>query len=427
MFYVTLPLLIVIGLLIILVNLFTLATIFSSRLLTKPANYPIIFFLITATVQGFVVVPAYTLKHLKFEQKAAWICDLFRFPYFLCGHLLTLNLVLVCIDRLIATKYPLRYPKIVTRTSMTIAIIVETAVIFVVDLIPFGNKVRSDAGDKCVYLPWAEWSIAVIFGTIIVPLVFLTVSYAYIWVIAFRLHTSHPDLDGHRKISITKMFSRSMGKILELRATKTSALLIGVFVICWSPIAVYYLVENICGLCIMELFDENERPLVGFSVKAISFTSSILSPLAYCWRTREFQKELRKNLHKRRWKAARIALSFVSGGSGREKKFKPNQLASNCEGNDNDGKARSISEASDAKTNGNNNCIGDVEFVVERYTQRNMSPYGSQNHFHHTEDSDFANGMKVLSNTPTKTLGLKNLSVEFVDKRFPQQGETSSL
>ena len=309
--FITVSILVLVGLLIILVNLFTLATILSSRLLVKPANYPIIFFLLTATFQGFVVVPAYCLKKLEFDKKFNWICDLFRFPYFLCGHLLTLNLVLVCIDRIIAIKYPLRYEEIVTRASMITGIVVETIIVFIVDLMPFGNT-QDRSGDYCAYQPWAEWNIAVTTATIVVPLVFLTVSYAWIWLIALRLVNKQPTLDGRRKVSLTKSISNHVSKIFELRATKTSALLIGVFVLCWSPIAIYYLVENICGLCISQLLSKRMESHVSFMVKVMTFTSSILSPLAYCWRTREFKRELRKNLNKRRWKAARIALSFVT-------------------------------------------------------------------------------------------------------------------
>lgn len=226
MLYISLPLLILVGLLIILVNLFTLATIFSSRSLTKPANYPIILFLITATVQGFVVVPMYSLKHLKYDARFPWICDVFRFPYFVCGHLLTLSLVLVCIDRIIATKYPLRYRKIITRAKMLFTMVVVTIVVIAVDLMPFGNKVPTETnlGDKCAYIPWVEWSVSVITGTIIIPLIFLTISYFYIWLIALRLSKGQPKPStvGRRKVSITKAFSQNISKILELRADRKS-------------------------------------------------------------------------------------------------------------------------------------------------------------------------------------------------------------
>ena len=310
MTFILIPILAVIGVMIIVVNLFTLVTMFTSSQLLKPANYPIISFLITAMVQGFFVVPVYCVKLLDFEYKPSWICDVFRFPYFVCAHLLPLNLVLVCIDRIIAIKLPLRYEAIVTRFSMLTGIISEIIIVVIIDLLPFGN-VSPDRLESCVYVPWPTWSVSVIILTILLPFAFLTLTYVWIWIIALRLADSPHGTNCKKKGPFYEQFSKRIKKILELRATKTSALLVGVFILCWGPIAIYYLVENICGHCISLLFSKVAQIYVGFAVKCFSFISSILSPLAYCWRTREFQREFRRNLAKRHWRAAKIALSFL--------------------------------------------------------------------------------------------------------------------
>lgn len=308
--FILIPILAVVGVMIIVVNLFTLVTMFTSPQLLKPANYPIISFLITAMVQGFFVVPVYCIKLLDFEYKPNWICDVFRFPYFVCSHLLPLNLVLVCIDRIIAIKLPLRYEAVVTRFSMLIGIISEIVVVIIIDLLPFGN-VSPDRLENCIYVPWPTWSVSVIILTILLPFAFLTLTYVWIWIIALRLAETPHGLNCRKKGSFYEQFAKRIKKILELRATKTSALLVGVFILCWGPIAIYYMVENLCGQCISLLLDKVAQTYVGFAVKCVSFISSILSPLAYCWRTREFQREFRRNLAKRHWRAAKIALSFL--------------------------------------------------------------------------------------------------------------------
>ena len=303
------PILTFIAFSIVVINILTLSTIFTSPQLLKPGNYPIISFLVTALIQGFFVVPAYSIKQLRLNYTSTWICDIFRFPYFVCSHLLTLNLVIVCVDRIIAIKLPLRYDAIVTRFNMLAAISIETIAVVIMDVLPFAN-VNTD--DECFYTPWSSWSISVIVITVLFPIVFLSLTYAWIWLIAFRVADDTSNTICDERTSLKKKLSARVTKVLELRATKTASLLIGVFIICWGPSAVYYLVENLCGHCITVLFNKKAREIVSLSVKLISFTSSIISPFVYCWRTREFQREFKKSLTRRHWRAARIALSFMN-------------------------------------------------------------------------------------------------------------------
>ena len=317
--FIVIPLLAGVGVAIVIVNLLTLATIFSSPQLLKPSNYPIISFLITALIQGFVVVPAYCIKRLDFAYKPKWICDVFRFPYFVCGHLLTLNLVLVCVDRIIAIRLPLRYESIINRFTMTVGVAIETFLVVLVDLLPFGNVPDHDG---CVYHPWPSWNVTVIVLAIFVPFLFLTLTYAWIWLIALRVAEDPQRKRCSKAVSVKKKISRRVVKILELRATKTASLLVGVFVLCWGPIAIYYFVENVCGRCISVLFSSSAQNHVGFIVKVMSFFSSIISPFAYCWRTREFQREFERNLTRRHWRAAGIALTFMKRASKEKGSFK---------------------------------------------------------------------------------------------------------
>ena len=306
--FVTVPILLIIGLSIVVVNILTLSTIFTSPQLIKPGNYPIISFLVTALIQGFFVVPAYCIKQLRLDFTSNWICDVFRFPYFLCSHLLTLNLVIVCIDRIIAIRFPLRYDAIVTKCNMMMAICAKTFAVLIIDLLPFAN---GNANDECLYVPWPSWSITVVVITVFIPIIFLTLTYAWIWLIALRVAEHAPSTKCDERASLKIKITAKVTKMLELRATKTTSLLVGVFVICWAPSAVYYLVENLCNDCITVLFSKKVRNIVSLSVKLISFSSSIISPFVYCWRTREFQREFKKGLTRRHWRAARIALTFM--------------------------------------------------------------------------------------------------------------------
>ncbi len=299
--------LIILGLLIVIVNIGTLVVLFTCKRLIKPANYPIISFLITGILQGLIVVPAYCIKRV--ELSGTWSCDVFRFSYFLCGHMLTLNVQLIAFDRVAAIGFPFKYSAIVTKCK-SITIIIVTWVIFtIIDIIPFIYGIDNRT-DDCSYIPWADWSISVIVLTIMIPLVTITGIYIWIWVLA--IHHAKAIAEATQSSSSRAPGSKRDHFRLESRATKTSALLVGIFFVCWAPIGIYYMVENLCGDCITNEISVESQEDFKFAVKVISFTSCIFTPLAYCWRTREFKRELRQSLRKNGWKVAGISVEFLN-------------------------------------------------------------------------------------------------------------------
>ena len=305
--------LIVVGSGIVTVNIFTIFTITLSNKLRTPAYFPIISFLAAALIQGFVVVPSYIAKRWNDPEHPKWICALFRFPYFLCGHLQTLSLMAVSIDRILAITYPLHYSTIITRTKMLVGLLLMWTGVISADIMPFVP--RDDAMKSCPYRPWKEWSLSVIIISIIIPFVVICICYIRIWFIA---------LQHARKLLRTNTIAPSPSRpqqnttswpllsAVELKATKTSALIIGVYLACWGPIGIYYMITNVCYSCIYGPDGDNIKSNIGFAVKIISFVSSILSPVAYCWRNTEFKEEFRRKFYRRKWRAANHALQPVS-------------------------------------------------------------------------------------------------------------------
>lgn len=84
---------------------------------------------------------------------------------------------------------------------------------------------------------------------------------------------------------------------LELKATKTSLILLFVYMLCWGPLGMFYMIDNFCENCLTE--DNKELADARFSVKILCFMSSLFAPLLYCWRTKEFRREvMRMYCHK---------------------------------------------------------------------------------------------------------------------------------
>ena len=88
-------------------------------------------------------------------------------------------------------------------------------------------------------------------------------------------------------------------RALEMKATKTSVLLVAVYILCWGPIGIMYLIDNYCLHCIS---NDKQLELDRFVVKLISFLSSVFIPLVYCWKTKEFRNEIFRYTCKKRYR-----------------------------------------------------------------------------------------------------------------------------
>lgn len=295
----------VVGISTIIINSATLWIVFTSQRLRKPAYYPIVSFVITGILEGAIVVPVYCIKRLELPDSPNWVCDLFRFPYFLCGHMLTLSILLVAIERVVAIKFTFRHRSL-TRQSTMFAILSCLWLVFItIDILPFVHGAKQNK--SCKYVPWREWSVAVLLLTIVLPMIIIVASYAWIWRQAVKHAERIQASSAKQSCSQTKRFKYR----IELRATRTTLLLVGIFFITWAPIGIYYLVENVCNDCVAKSMSPAAQENFRIWVKIISFTTCIFSPLAYCWRTREFRHELISSMHNRNMRVPALAIQFV--------------------------------------------------------------------------------------------------------------------
>ena len=139
---------ILIGVLVSAFNIFTISIILSSKKLRRPFNYPTISVLLGATLQSLLTTPAYALKQLDERiphYPEPWICDLARFPYLLCGHILKISFMAVSFDRLFAVKYPYQYKSFIKKRRYIISIILTWVIVIFIDTLPFfpndGSKI----------------------------------------------------------------------------------------------------------------------------------------------------------------------------------------------------------------------------------------------------------------------------------------------
>ena len=220
------------------------------------------------------------------------------------------------------------------------------------DLIPFLPFGKERDYEGCRYVPRRDWGVIVIMCFNVIPFFIIALNYFIIWKVAMKmtfkefyikesLSTNNSLNSGSESVRLTSLQTKhtreenngngagltencpltekekadknenillqktteqgekksskrhNSRKLLrmawEMKATKTSVMLLIVYLLCWAPLGILYMIDHICWNCISE--DESSS-LKRFVVKIISFLSSLLLPIVYCWRTKEFRHEL---------------------------------------------------------------------------------------------------------------------------------------
>lgn len=240
---------------------------------------------IADSLAGLVAMPSYILKKFTWEEPFQTIvCDIFRSSYFLTGYASILSLCVISVERLIAIKNPLNHVTIVTRRRVVLALMFVWMDALLVSALPFVPWESNAHDNECNYSPTHWWSIMVIISNVIIPFLVIVICYTYMYLTA----QSHLKKILGNKKNVKHNSEHSRKDYNERRANITIMIVIGVFVACWFPSCFYYFLQQTCHQCFSESF-QSKRSLVNALVKILTFTSSFVNPLIYCWRSREFR------------------------------------------------------------------------------------------------------------------------------------------
>ena len=258
-------------------------------------NYIIISFLAASLIQGLIPAPFYTYKTLS-NQYPIWLCDTYRMMYFYCGHTTKWNLLLLSFERLLAVKYPYKHEKHVTKRKILFSIMFIWLITIVIDIFPFA----SEENGYCRYNPSKNWGLCVIFVYNIIPFCLISINYLLIWKVAAKfeyydrkreyiLSKQNQDEDFcHRTgFKIKKHFS-FIKLAAEIKATKTSLILLSVYIVCWGPLGITYMIDHFCNSCISS---NKSFDILRAFAKYLCFSSSLLTPIAYCWLNKMYQQQ----------------------------------------------------------------------------------------------------------------------------------------
>ena len=247
------------------------------RLQSKP-NILLACLAVTDALNGLVAQPAFisatTLKlfHITSYSRVVSVRyqNISSRVLYVCS---ALHLMLVTWERLVAIKFTMRYPYVVTNRNIKVAVIAfwilclcsEQAAL-ITDQTIFTNSFTGLVLTSCV--------------------LFILVSY----VILYRETRRHEN-----KIKAGQLPQEEKERFLrDRKALKTTVYVVGAVLLCLTPAAAWLLVSSFLRVLAEELWAQMTydqlRKTIGPTVRTFVYLNSLINPLIYCWR----QKEMRK-------------------------------------------------------------------------------------------------------------------------------------
>ena len=289
------------------------------RLRRRVSNLPVISFLIGSAIQGAIPAPLYIYKILAHRSgnEPGWLCDVYRFQYIFCVHIMEISIMILSMERLWAIKFPLTFPKYLKRKNLIFILGSAWFITIIIDTLPFFKR-NKDGNDNCTYVPDASWGLCVIIFYNILPFVAVVGCYAVIWKVAYAFAIKdqrraeslnfnqyqqngsliNDNSDAGGDVGAGKCRNRSkqsyqkvLRLTLEIKATKTSLAIAAVFLVCWLPMGIFYMADHFCHNCISE---DSSFKMARRIVKILAFSSSLLAPLVYCWWSETFRKSAKR-------------------------------------------------------------------------------------------------------------------------------------
>ncbi|NP_001088336.1 adenosine A2a receptor L homeolog [Xenopus laevis] len=206
------------------------------------------------------------------------------------------SLLAIAADRYIAIRIPLRYNSLVTSRRANAIIAVCWLLSFVIGLTPLlgwhkevpptGNTTCRSPMIECLFENVVTMDYMVFynfFACVLVPLLLMLGIYLRIFMAA-----RHQLKQMKMKVTCGERSRSTLQR--EVHAAKSLAIIVGLFALCWLPLHIINCFTLFCKAC--------DRPPLWIMYIAIllSHANSVVNPLIYAYRIREFRNTFRKIL-----------------------------------------------------------------------------------------------------------------------------------
>ena len=269
----------------VLLNVLVILAVKSRPRLRNKPNILLACLAVTDAMNGLAAQPAFifstTLKLLLMtSQTLEFFHNIASRALYVCS---ALHLMLVTWERLVAIKFTMHYPYIVTNRNIKLAVIAFWIVCLSSELVALitNQTIFTNA----------------LTGLVLISCVmFVSFSYGML----YRETRRHERLikAGQLPQEEKERFSK------ERKALKTTVYVVGAVLMCLTPAAAWLLVSSFLRVSaghfwaqITRQVPQSSRYTVQLTVRAFVYFNSLVNPIIYCWR----QKEMRKFVFSKFW------------------------------------------------------------------------------------------------------------------------------
>ena len=273
----------------------------STKLSERPSTCFIINLLVVDLLQGVLVFPLYAIR--KQDTKSRFwegvICNCFRFLYMLTFYMSILCVLLIALDRYIATTFVFGYKRLVKLKTVTIVIIVSWIYAIGLCIIPFftanlpSPQNSTYQNNLCDYHQSSTWTITMLVLNCFLP--YLVILFCYKYVIK---HIRDIEVDSGRVVTFNGQnavnITFNTNCISDhIRSFTTVSIIITIcYAIFWTPSVIYYVLTAFCSKnCFSKNFENSViKTYLEFAIKYLAFLNSVAAPIIYCFVHKEFRR-----------------------------------------------------------------------------------------------------------------------------------------
>ena len=259
-------------------NLLVMLAVYRYKKLKNPTNVLVVGLAIADIAKGVLSVPSAYFWFVNYCDEN--IILIFRATVRACCAISVTHLVLISIDRYVAVAKPLKYQSLITRRRTRLASIISYLII-VPYMVLVAILYYEDINNKDVELNKIVFGIFWDYfpsSCIVIAMVITSVIYSYVFHQARLLRSRMTSM--MMRGSTASATGRTSRRNKQIRATKTLAIVVLAFALCWLPISIaIFLGGN----------PPNYEPMVSLGPTMLYYANSIMNPLIYAHRSKDFR------------------------------------------------------------------------------------------------------------------------------------------
>lgn len=285
-------------------NCLVIGAILSYRRLRTTTNYFIISLAVSDLLIAALSMPFrihHTLNSLDWNLGIK-VCEFWVFIDLLCSCASITNLSLISIDRFLALTFPLNYRSIMTKKRGMAAVVFVWAYSGLIASLSFTKwteNAQTSASGQCLKSDKYYYLFSITAGFLL-PLTILVINYSLVFRVAVKqakklesikstamelseATENNSQLDSRPSVASVGRIERKKRRsiIRELKATKTLAVVIGTFIICWLPFFIIMLTIQFYPVRLWDMHPSTQKFIAIVFAYVLPLLNSAVNPIIY--------------------------------------------------------------------------------------------------------------------------------------------------